>query len=222
MRKSRYTDEQMVKILRETDRSPVAEVAKKHGVSEQTIYVWRKRFGDDDGGRHEALCGARAGEQSAEEAGRRARSRDRGDEGDRGKKMVSAPASTAAGRVRIDARSLAATRVRAPPDGTLGAALRSSKATKDRAPAVERMRELAGAVPALRLSPDPHLPRPRRPRDEPRSRVSPVAAARAPGAAEAAAPARRGESAEADCRRRGRTRSGRTTSSSTRARTASS
>ena len=35
----------MVKILREADRTSVAEVAKKHGVSEQTLYVWRKRFG---------------------------------------------------------------------------------------------------------------------------------------------------------------------------------
>ncbi len=45
MRKSRFTDDQMVKILRETDRSPVSTVAKKHGVSEQTIYAWKKRFG---------------------------------------------------------------------------------------------------------------------------------------------------------------------------------
>lgn len=27
------------------DAAPVAEVAKKHGVSDQTIYVWRRRFG---------------------------------------------------------------------------------------------------------------------------------------------------------------------------------
>ena len=45
MQKSRFTEEQMVAIIRETDRDPVSTVAKRHGVSEQTIYTWRKRFG---------------------------------------------------------------------------------------------------------------------------------------------------------------------------------
>ena len=45
MKKTRFTDEQMVTILREADQRPVSEVAKKHGVSAQTIYAWRKHFG---------------------------------------------------------------------------------------------------------------------------------------------------------------------------------
>ena len=45
MKKTRFTEAQMVGILREADSRPVPEVAKKHGVSAQTIYGWRKHFG---------------------------------------------------------------------------------------------------------------------------------------------------------------------------------
>ena len=48
MRQSRFSDEKMVSILREADREPVAAVAKRHAISEQTIYTWRKRFGGFD------------------------------------------------------------------------------------------------------------------------------------------------------------------------------
>jgi Transposase. len=48
MKTSRFSEEKMVSILREADRLPVSEVARLHGISDQTIYSWRQRFGGMD------------------------------------------------------------------------------------------------------------------------------------------------------------------------------
>ena len=45
-RKSKFTEEQIAYALKQTEAGvPVAEVCRKYGVSEQTYYVWRKKYG---------------------------------------------------------------------------------------------------------------------------------------------------------------------------------
>ncbi len=44
MKRNRFTDEQIVVALRDAEATTVVEAARKHGVAEQTMYRWRKRF----------------------------------------------------------------------------------------------------------------------------------------------------------------------------------
>lgn len=47
MRQSKLTDEQIVALLRAAERGEksIAQLARDHGVTEQTVYRWRRKFG---------------------------------------------------------------------------------------------------------------------------------------------------------------------------------
>ena len=46
MKRSRYTEEQIIGILKEQEAgTPVAELCRKHGMSDATFYTWKSKYG---------------------------------------------------------------------------------------------------------------------------------------------------------------------------------
>ena len=49
MKKSRFTDSQILGILKQAENGiPVAELCREHGMSSATFYKWRAKFGGMD------------------------------------------------------------------------------------------------------------------------------------------------------------------------------
>jgi len=81
MKKSQYTEEQIIGILKHEVGVKTADLCREHGISAATFYAWKSKFGGHGGQRSAAAEGDGRQEPPSEAAGGGAESARRGAEG---------------------------------------------------------------------------------------------------------------------------------------------
>ena len=87
MKRKRHSEEQIIAILKEHEAGvKTADLCRKHGISEQTFYNWKAKYGRTGSLRGQATEGVGERERQAEEVAGRRHARQRRAEGPLAKK----------------------------------------------------------------------------------------------------------------------------------------